>query len=241
MLPPSDSFLHQSLKLAEVTTNMQCQETLTPPPPYSVSQSPNPGLRETQSDEIDIDDDEASWDTTATNPNPVTVHIDASISVRGNSNTIIMSSGTGTQQPKPASTQSTTPPSPTTNSMTSATTVLQTAQKHRQNKLTEMATSIIAVLQSSRDLSQGSNGRGTLVEINVNTEVNIEGRKNVICAGTGIGEGRMLPRRDNNQNESDEDESGSMRKRRAQSVCSYGPLIALLVGSPNWMLTWYFA
>ena len=125
--------------------------------------------------------------------------------------------------------------------MTSATTVLQTAQKHRQNKLTEMATSIIAVLQSSRDLSQGSNGRGTLVEININTEVNIEGRKNVICAGTGIGEGRMLPRRDNNQNESDEDESGSMRKRRAQSVCSYGPLIALLVGSPNWMLTWYFA
>lgn len=217
MLPPSDSFLHQSLKLAEVTANMQSQETLISPPPYSMSQPPNPGLRETQSDDIDVDDDEAGWDTT-TNPNPIMVHIDASISVRGNSNTIIMTSGTQSKQPTQASAQSTTPPSSTTNSMDSATAVLQSAQKHRQNKVTEMATSIIAALQSSRDLSQGSNGRGTPVEININTGVSIEGSKNVICAGTGTGAGRMLPRKDNNHNESDETESGSKRKRRAQSV-----------------------
>lgn len=234
MLPPSDSFLHQSLKLAEVTANMQNQETLTrpPPPPYSIAQSHLPASHDEIQSDIDAEDDETTWDTHS--PNPVTINIDASISVQGNSNTIVMASSSGPnlkQQtgPSPSPEQPDTPSSPA-----SATAVLQAAQQHRQAKLTDMATAIIAALQNSRDFPLGGDGMGSIpIEININTGVKIEGSKNVICAGGDTG--RVLPRKRDGQNTTitntttndnnndgepvDEDDSNS-KKRQAQSVFS---------------------
>lgn len=206
MLPPSNSFLHQSLKLAEVSTNMQSQETLAPPPPYSQApgQAPQSGVHS----DTDAEDDENPWDTPS--PNPITINIDASINVHGNSNTIILAAGrTNPKQPDQQHADSESAPA-------SATTVLQTAQKHRQAKLTEMATTIIAALQESRNRSLGDDGMDAApIEININTGVKVKGSKNVICGGGGrlpnkTGAGAGASHTELNENDS--------RKRRAQSV-----------------------
>ena len=87
------------------------------------------------------------------------------------------------------------------------------AQKHRQTKLTEMATTIIAALQESRESSLGDDGMYPApIEININTGVKVKGSKNVICAG-----GRLLHRSGSAAGDTELKENGS-RKRRAQSV-----------------------
>ena len=266
MLPPSDSFLHQSLKLAEVTANMQNQETLAqpPPPPYSATQQPYSASQdETPHNDIDIDaeDDETTWDTPS--PNPVTINIDASISVQGNSNTIIMASGGGAAPslkrtesgpvpvpvpvpiPSPSSSLSPRSSSPEQQQpgTPSATEVLQAAQKHRQAKLTDMATAIIAALRGSQDSPLGGEEMGPVpIGININTGVKIEGSKNVICAGGGAG--RVLSRKRDAQNTmttttNDNRNGGGLdenlkRKRRAQSVCLHRLLyLTLLIWITN--------
>lgn len=213
MLPPSNSFLHQSLKLAEVNnTNKQNQETLAPPPPYSqtlsqASQTGGGGGVHVHSD-TDAEGDDTLWDSPSSTP--ITITIDASINVHGNSNTIILASGqTSPKRPDSGSEA----PSPQ-----SATAVLQMAQKHRQTKLTEMATTIIAALQESRESCLGDDGMYPApIEININTGVKVKGSKNVICAG-----GRLLHRSGSAATataagDTELKENGS-RKRRAQSV-----------------------
>ena len=273
MLPPSDSFLHQSLKLAEVTANMQNQETLAqpPPPPYSTTQQPYPASQgETPHSDIDIDaeDDETTWDTPS--PSPVTINIDASISVQGNSNTIIMTSGSGAApslkrtesgpvpvpipNPGPSPSSSLSPRSSSPEQQQpgtpSATEVLLAAQKHRQAKLTDMATAIIAALRGSRDSPLGREGMGSVpIGININTGVKIEGTKNVVCAGSGAG--RVLSRKRDAQNTTttttttatttttNDNRNGggldeNLRKRRAQSVCPHRLLyLTLLIWITN--------
>lgn len=219
MLPPSDSLLHHYIKLGEVTANMQNQKPLTsPPPPYTTNQQKNSVPEDIYPDnEIDTNIDEDTWDNST--PTPITINIDASISVQGNSNTIIIMTSGSPSAPTPLTTSS-----PTSTSM------LQAAQKHRQNRITEMATSIIAALRESQDLSSsGIDGKG-LIEININAGMKVEGSRNVISAGAGGGACRILPRAKRNgpSHNDDEDESSLKRKRRSQSVSSHFAFITLL-------------
>lgn len=219
MLPPSDSLLHHYIKLGEVTASMQNQKPLvSPPPPYTTNQQHNSVTEVIYPDnEIDTNtDDEDTWDNT--NPTPITINIDASISVQGNNNTIIMTSGS--------------PSAPTSSAASSltATSMLQAAQKHRQSRVTEIATSIIAALRESQYLpSSGVDGKEP-IEININTGMKVEGSRNVIFAGAGGGACRILPRakRDGSSHDGDEVGSRMKRKRRAQSVSSHFASITLL-------------
>lgn len=210
MLPPSDSFRHQSHKLAEVLTSLQNGVTSVPPPPYGATDP-----HDSAHDEILSNVDAAEeWES---NPRPIAIHIDASISVTGDSNSVIIPSMASHQAPTRTATPTELPaPSP---SAPHAQGILQSAQKQRQARLTEMATTIIAKLQDSDFLCHSESGGYAPVEIKINTGVKIEGSRNTICAGTP---GR-LPSRRNAQNEAVGDEQNWGRKRRAQSVC---PLIA---------------
>ncbi|BCR84931.1 uncharacterized protein ACHE_20389A [Aspergillus chevalieri] len=202
MLPPLDSFLQQHLKLREITANMQNQQPLvSPPPPYTTTRQYNLVSEDIYPDnEIDTNtDDEDIWDNTI--PTPTTINIDASISIKGDNNTIIITSGSSSV-PGPSMTSS--PPSTST---------LQAAQKHRQNRVTEMATSIIEALKESR-----TSGKGP-IEVNISTGMKVEGSRNVISAGAGGGACRILPRakRDGSSHDGDEAGLSLKRKRRAQS------------------------
>lgn len=92
-----------------------------------------------------------------------------------------------------------------------------------------MATSIIAALRESQDLSSsGIDGKGP-IEVNINTGMKVEGSRNVISAGAGGGACRILPRakRDGSSHDGDEVGSSLKRKRRAQSVSSRFAFITL--------------
>lgn len=219
MLPPSDSLLHHYIKLGEVAANMQNQKPLvSPPPPYTTDQQ-HDSVHEDIHPDNDVDtntDDEDIWDNTT--PTPISINIDASISVQGNSNTIIMTSGSQSA------------PTPLATSSPKSTSMLQAAQKHRQNRITEMATSIIAALREPQYLSSLEiDGKGP-IEININTGMKVEGNRNVISAGAGGAGCRILPRakRDGSSHDGDEVGSSLKRKRRAQSVSSCFAFITLL-------------
>lgn len=203
MLPPSDSFRHQSHKLAEMLASIQNGVAPAPPPPYGATDPYDSAYDETASNA----DAGEEWES---NPRPISIHIDASISVLGNGNTVMIPSMSSHQQARAATSTSTEPSTP------GATGILQSAQKQRQARLTEMTISIIAALQDSNLLSHNESGRHAPVEISINAGVKVEGSRNVICAGTP---GRFASRK-NAQNEPNDEELNAGRKRRAQSVCS---------------------
>lgn len=254
MLPPSDSFLHQSHKEAEVLAELRGQLAAalsSPPPPYSSTvQVPPPHGRESATenrdenwsdvDDVDIESDDETYDSSLAGPmcRPVTVDIDASFCIVGHGNTIVLPSVAGGRGIGSANQPATTGalaegqsierrafvPSPL-----SAAALLQSMQKQRQAKLSELATSIVSEIRqsnalASNDLGGGHTNTSTLpVHIKINTGVRIEGSKNVVYAGTA---GRMLSRAKNapartNSNASSAGCSigeGAIRKRRAQSV-----------------------
>ena len=188
---------------------MQNQKPLvSPPPPYTTTQHYNP-LAEDIHPDNDIDTNTDDEDTWATTPTPITINIDASISMQGNNNAIIMTSGS------PSVSTSSTTSSPASTSM------LQAVQKHRQNRITEMATSIIQALKNSE-----TNGK-ELIEININTGMKIEGSRNVISVGAAC---HILPRAKRHGQSHNDDEDGSRlkRRKRAQSVAFHITLITLL-------------
>ncbi|KAB8201180.1 hypothetical protein BDV34DRAFT_237802 [Aspergillus parasiticus] len=178
MLPPSDSLLHQLQKLAEARAAAQYQTRASPPPPYSRRNAP--GLALAENDLIDSDgpkdaddgDECMSWGSGSSNGSrhhhaPVSIHIDASINVRGNGNTLIIPSTMHQQQ---------------------------SVQRHRQTKLTDMATSIITALGRASLLPSTEDGSSP-VEININSGIKIEGSRNVICTGNSLPSGRSLAKR----------------------------------------------
>ncbi|KAL1965142.1 hypothetical protein VTN77DRAFT_6055 [Rasamsonia byssochlamydoides] len=102
MLPPSDSFGHQSRKLAEVLANARqnrSTSSVPPPPPYSAIKTPSSSNTEGEKNNLpnfdydhdyDYDDDEDVFlkDDASPRASPTTIKIDASISVVGDRNTI---------------------------------------------------------------------------------------------------------------------------------------------------------
>lgn len=206
MLPPSDSFAHQSQKAEEVTANMQhIRSSIVPPPPYSRTISLNPF----EDCDIGCDGVDGRYDTSSS---PVTVYIDASVKVAGHGNTVVIpSSMTRRQQdadPKPA-TDDQVPPTPTS-TPTAPAALLQSSQRHRQAKLTELATSIISTLRHSEHPAGSETDWHPTIEIKINTGIQVEGNRNVICAGVP---GRSMATKGAH------DDAVAGRKRRAQSVC----------------------
>lgn len=199
MLPPSDSLLHQSHKLAEVIASLQNGVTSSspPPPPYALRVPLDPAPEDTLSN-VDAEDDPL-WEPSH---QPINIHIDASISVLGNGNAVMIPSMTAHQGSSVETEQS-----------LSTTSTHQSAQRHRQTKLTELATSIIAALGDSEQLAHSEFGSHNPIKMSINTGIKIEGSRNAIWVGVP---GR--PPRRNVPNKSANDQT-STRKRRAQSVC----------------------
>ncbi|KAE8411542.1 hypothetical protein BDV36DRAFT_288664 [Aspergillus pseudocaelatus] len=190
MLPPSGSLLHQLQKLAETRAAAQNQTRASPPPSYSRSNLIDKDEPE-DADDGDNGDECMPWESVPSNGNrhhhtPVNIHIDASINVRGNDNTLIIPSVAGPQQDN----------NPTTSSSLPSSTMQQqqSAQRHRQTKLTGMATSIITALGRASLLHLTKDGSSP-VEININSGIKIEGSRNVICPGNSLSPGRSLANR----------------------------------------------
>ncbi|KAE8132300.1 hypothetical protein BDV38DRAFT_297077 [Aspergillus pseudotamarii] len=230
MLPPPGSFLRQLQKFAEARAAAQNQTRASPPPPYSRSNVPDLALAENElidkdepegADDGDDGDECMSWEFIPSNDNrhhhtTVNIHIDASINVRGNGNTLIIPPVAGPQQAN----------NPTTSSSLPSSTMQQqqqSAQRHRQTKLTGMATSIITALGRASLLHLTKDGSSP-VKININSGIKIEGSRNVICPGNSLSPGSSLANRHYVQIS----RVGSLRemdrKRRANSVRPSSPV-----------------
>ncbi|KAJ5610030.1 hypothetical protein N7510_006749 [Penicillium lagena] len=197
MLPPSGSLRHHAHKLAEARANRT--ERPSAPPPYS----PVPHVI-MGGHGLLVDEDDS--------PSPITITMDASIHIHGNGNTIVLPS----TNPKAAEQQQNrTSSSETTATSTSAQmTALQSAQKQRQNKLSEMASTIIAALHEADALLDVESGRCRPIAVHLDAGVKVEGSRNVICVGAAA-----APSRVGRKNPLSEDGNGDgvSRKRRAQS------------------------
>lgn len=201
MLPPSDSLRHQAHKLAEARANRT--ELPSAPPPYS----PVPHATMGGHGLLDMDEDDS--------PSLITITMDASIHIQGNGNTIVLpsTSAKAAEQQQHKRTSS----SDTTATSTSAQmAVLQSAQKQRQNKLSEMASTIIAALREADVLLDVESGRCRPIAVHLSAGVKVEGSRNVICVGAAAG-----PSRTGRRNPVPEDGEDVSRKRRARSVCLF--------------------
>ncbi|PYI10372.1 hypothetical protein BO78DRAFT_360906 [Aspergillus sclerotiicarbonarius CBS 121057] len=192
MFPPSESILHQIHQIAEPQNGPENPDAVTPPPPYTPPNHNHRLPKETEGENT------PKWAT----PRPITIQIDASISVLGNANSIIIPS-------VPATT--TLPPPPS-----SSAALLKSAQRHRQSKLTDMATSIIAALHRTGLLNPTEDtGSVPSVMLNINTGIRVQGARNVVCVSGGL-VGRRNPTEHGYERE--QKNGGHIgRKRRAQS------------------------
>lgn len=205
MLPPSDSLRHQAHKLAEARANRT--QLPSAPPPYS----PVPHVTMEGHGLLDMDEDDS--------PSPITITMDTSIHIQGNGNTIVLPSTSAKaaeqQQQHNRTSSSDATATPTSAQMTA----LHCAQKQRQNKLSEMASTIIAALREADVLLDVESGRCRPIAVHLNAGVKVEGSRNVICVGAAAGSSRA-----GCKNPLSEDGAGVSRKRRAQSVWSFPSL-----------------
>ncbi|RAL05702.1 uncharacterized protein BO80DRAFT_78756 [Aspergillus ibericus CBS 121593] len=206
MLPPPESTLHEIHKIAEPHTGPEHPDTVTPPPPYS---PPHPNHSPPkESDGVNA----PQWMT----PHPITINIDASVSVLGNANSILIPSVPATTAAAAAATTSSSSPPPPPPAPSSSTAILQSAQRHRQSKLTDMATSIIVALHRTGLLNPTDNsGSVPSVRLNINTGIKIQGTRNVVCVGGGVVGRRNLIEPGGERGEERVGQVG--RKRRAES------------------------
>ncbi|KAK2836823.1 hypothetical protein FQN49_006686 [Arthroderma sp. PD_2] len=171
MLPPSDSFAHQNLKLAEALAGIRKQTAApAPPPPYAAAASS--ASAELLGEFEDEDDDSLPLA-------PIVIKIDTSISIDGQNNTVAIptSMGSGVEDNQsPASDV----PSPSTSTGLS----MQQLQQRRQAKSAQLASTIISALKSAGALDDKETGRQRPIEVDVNAGIRITGNSNLICSGT---------------------------------------------------------
>lgn len=226
MQPPSDAFGHQCRKLAEVLADLRnrasSSSTTAPPPPYSVNAATIPIRDDTFSD-VDCEDEEDGGVADAT-ITPITIKIDASINIVGHGNTVVIPSGSssGVSSTGAGTTGSMTAASQTTSFQTQSVEPQQQLLQHRQARLTQLATSIIDALSTSRLLEDRAHGRCRPIELNINTGIRIQGSRNVVCAGAP-------DRTANRMAKTNENDNNLGRKRRAQSVCISASVFMMLL------------
>lgn len=203
MLPPSDSFRHQELKLAEALSTIQAID-VPPPPPPSYTLMP---VADDSFHAYAPDDDEDDNESRPTRLMPITLHIDASLRIDGQYNTIVLPPTNHASSP--VSAQSPTPAGPATTAQ---------ASHARGERLTS------AVLIALRDADAFGGGAGEAgrahrpLDLHINARVHVHGEKNVICAGI-----QRVMRKDGSAmqgkvSEAEELAEEENRKRRAESV-----------------------
>lgn len=202
MLPPSDSFRHQELKLAEALSTIQAIDVPQPPPPsYTLMPVADDSFHAYAPDDDEDDDDEGC----PTPPVPITLHIDASLRIDGQFNTIVLPPTNYASSP--VSAQSPNPAGPTTTAQ---------ASHARGERLTS------AVLIALRDADVFGGGAGEAgrahrpLDLHINASVHVHGEKNVIWAGIP-----RVARKDGSAMQgkvSEAEELAENRKRRAESV-----------------------
>jgi hypothetical protein len=229
MLPPSDSFLHQELKLAEALSNIQAIEV--PPPPSYSERTGMPVTHDSfhaYSTTTEADDEDDYEEYLA----PVTIHMDASIRIDGQSNTLILgspnatngnSAGAGPCADQPSNIQA--PAQTASNGYGCA---------HGQTRAERLTSTILTAL---KDVGRASGRRPW--EININAGVTVNGERNVVCAGLGPRgggqgarkEGRDVLKQQQQQHKREDwtrdverdivEVNNGSRKRRAESVSAY--------------------
>ncbi|KAM5469794.1 hypothetical protein MauCBS54593_004348 [Microsporum audouinii] len=172
MLPPSDSFAHHNLKLAEVLAILRKQTAApAPPPPYAATAGPSnvnaAGLLG------ELEDDESYEDSPLA---PIVIKIDTSISIDGQNNTVAIptSVGTGVEDSQ----------SPASDVPGLSIQQLQQLQQRRQAKSAQLASAIISALKAAGALDDTETGRQRPIEVDVNAGIRIIGNSNEICSGS---------------------------------------------------------
>jgi hypothetical protein len=196
MLPPSDSFYHQELKLAEALSNIQAIEV--PPPSYTLMPITTNESFHAYGTEAEDDEEDC-----LTPPAPIAVHIDASIKIEGQGNTIVL------------------PPPPSTVSGQAGPGGPAPAAHARAERL---ASTILTALRGVGVVGRGGGVSGDLpeargqrpLELHVNASVSVNGERNVICAGILPRAGRKEGSGSGVQHQAKGLEGS--RKRRAESV-----------------------
>jgi hypothetical protein len=197
MLPPSDSFHHQELKLAEALSNIQAIEV--PPPSYTLM--PVTTHESFHAYATDEEDDEEDCLTPLA---PIAVHIDASIRIEGQGNTILL------------------PPTHSTVSGQAGPGRPAPAAHARAERLTG---AILTALRDAGVVG-GGGGVGDLpeargqrpLELHVNASVSVNGERNVICAGILPRVGRKEWKKEGSGFQHQGKGMEGDRKRRAESV-----------------------
>jgi hypothetical protein len=227
MLPPSNSFLHHKLKLAEALSNIQAIE-VPPPPSYSEGTSMpvthDSFLAYSTTTEDDDEDDDEEYLA------PVTVHIDASMRIDGQSNILILGPPNATNSNNASASPCADQPSNIQAPGRTASTGCGCA--HGQTRAERLTNTILTTLKDAR----GAAGRRPW-EINVNASVSVKGERNVVYAAApprGQGQGARKEGRDVLEQrlrkredwmrgvEGDVvDVNNGSRKRRAESVGAY--------------------
>jgi hypothetical protein len=224
MLPPSDSFLHHELKLAEALSNIQAIEV--PPPPNYSERTVMPVTHDSfhaysTATEDDDEDDEESLA-------PVKIHIDTSIRIDGQGNALILAPPNAANGDSAgASPCADQPPN-----MQARTASTGYGCAHGQTRAERLTNTILAALKDAR----GAAGRRPW-EININAGVSVNGERNVVCAAAplrGRGQGARKEGRDVLEQRQREREgwkrdaerdvvevNDGSRKRRAESVSAY--------------------
>ena len=180
------------------------------PPPYSRVVLSTDTWR--QESETDFDDNDGGDEGST---NPVSVLIDTSIKIAGHGNTVVVPSGTTRHDSRPGAVDDASASASASAPVSlSPAAFLQSAQEHRQTRLSGLATAIICALKCAETSSDGGAGSRRAIEIGINAGIQIEGNRNVICAG-------VAPRSPGRKDAQDTGANGSLagRKRRAQSVC----------------------
>lgn len=172
MLPPSDSFQHQKLKLAEVLAKVLPIEV--PPPSYTAMPVTTADFHAYATDDEDDEDDRDYM----VPPAPIVVRIDASVKIEGQGNTIVL------------------PPTKPPSAQTPVSADRPNQTGHPQ---AERLTAAVLAALTSAGIVECTERRQRPLEVHVNASVNIKGEKNVICAGvpkvTQKGEDKCKKRR----------------------------------------------
>lgn len=211
MLPPSDSWLHQSLKLQEALENIKSIEV--PPPAYMAIQNSESFVNQSIEDYIEDGEEDVS-------SMPISIAIDASLAVEGQDNNIILPESSPTSKPQETL---------ETNCSVSVNTT----------RISLLTDAVLRALQSS-DVLRTSGVHQRPINLSINASIRVKGDKNVVFSGPKsmkkdiprtLASRNIVQEKDQLSTEGQEYHYEATRKRRAESVCC--PMIISEFGSAD--------
>jgi hypothetical protein len=211
MLPPSDSWLHQNLKIQEALENIKSIEV--PPPAYMATQNSESFVNQSIEDYIEDGEEDVS-------SMPISIAIDASLAVEGQNNNIILPESSPTSKSQEALEAD--------GSVSTNTT--------RISLLTE---AVLKALESS-DILRTSGVHQRPINLSINASIRVKGDKNLIfsgpkpmkknASGTLARQG-IVQEKDQHSTDGQEYHYEATKKRRAESACC--PMIIFESGNAD--------